>query len=183
MDKPLKIYDDFPYLLDEENRKNLVEITDNNGLPFLLMPAHIVKKKKMRHRIIFVVLKDNKNRILFVKKQTTEKNPLWEFPCYGIVFAGESAEGTAYKELQENFYIDDSIKMHEIATLPYLYDDIYVTATVFRAGIHSGTFRYNEEKIQDAMFVDKDELNGLLAYAPDIFNPIITWANRANWLF
>lgn len=183
MDKPLKIYDDFPYLLDEENRKNLVEITDNNGLPFLLMPAHIVKKKKMRHRIIFVVLKDNKNRILFVKKQTTEKNPLWEFPCYGIVFAGESAEGTAYKELQENFYIDDSIKLHEIATLPYLYDDIYVTATVFRAGLHSGIFRCNEEKIQDAMFVDKDELNGLLAYAPDIFNPIITWANRANWLF
>lgn len=183
MDKPLKLYDDFPYLLDEEAQKNLVEITDNNGLPFLLMPAHIVKKKKMRHRIIFVILKDNKNRVLFVKKQTTEKNPLWEFPCYGIVFAGESAEGTAYKELQENFYIDDSIKMHEIATLPCLYDDIYVTATVFRAGIHSGTFRYNEEKIQDAMFVDKDELNGLLAYAPDIFNPIITWANRANWLF
>lgn len=170
-------------MLDEEARKNLVEITDNNGLPFLLMPAHIVKKKKMRHRIIFVVLKDNKNRVLFVKKQTTEKNPLWEFPCYGIVFAGESAEGTAYKELQENFYIDDSIKMYEIATLPYLYDDIYVTATVFRAGIHSGIFRYNEEKIQDAMFVDKDELNGLLAYAPDMFNPIITWANRANWLF
>lgn len=183
MNKPLKLYDDFPYLLDEEARKNLVEITDNSGIPFLLMPEHIVKKKKMRHRIIFVILKDKKNRALFVKKQTAEKNSLWEFPCYGMVFAGESAEGTAYKELSENFYIDDSIKMQEIATLPYLYDDMYVTATVFRAGPFSGTFRCNEEKIQDAMFVDKDELNGLLAYAPDIFNPIITWANRANWLF
>lgn len=183
MNKPLLTDDDFPYVLNAEARKNLVEITDNAGLPFLLMPEHIVKKKKMRHRIIFVVLKDKKNRVLFVKKNTSDTNPRWELPCYGVVFAGESAEGTAYKELQENFYIDDSIKLHEITTLPYLQEDIYVTATVFRAGPFSGTLRYNEEKIQDAMFVDKDELNGILAYAPDIFNPIITWAERANWLF
>lgn len=183
MNKPLKKYDDFPYLLDKEARKNLVEITDNKGIPFLLMPEHIVKKKKMRHRIIFVVLKDKKNRILFVKKHTQENTSLWEFPCYGIIFAGESAEGTAYKELQESFYINDSIKMKEIATLPYLQDDVYVMATFFSAGPYYGTFRCNEEKIQDAMFVDKDELNGLLAYSPEIFNPIIMWANRANWLY
>lgn len=160
-----------------------MEITDNNGKPFLLMPEYIVKKKKMRHRIIFVMLKDKKNRILLVKKHVQETNSLWEFPCYSIVFAGESAEGTAYKELQANFYIDDTIKMKEIATLPYLHDDVYVTATFFSAGPYYGTFHYNEERIQDAMFVDKDELNGLLAYSPEIFNPIITWANRANWLY
>lgn len=147
MNKPLKLYDDFPYLLDEETRKNLVEITDNSGLPFLLMPEHIVKKKKMRHRIIFVVLKDKKKRVLFVKKHTAEKISLWEFPCYEIVFAGESAEGTAYKELLENFYIDDSIKMQETATLPYLYDDIYVTATVLVQVHFQGHFAIMKKKL------------------------------------
>lgn len=170
-------------MLEEEARKNLVELTDNNGIPFLLMPEHIVKKKKMRHRIIFVVLKDKKNRILFVKKNVQVNTSLWEFPCYGIVFAGESAEGTAYKELQTNFYINDTIKMKEITTLTYLQEDVNIMATVFSAGPYYGTFRYNEEIIQDAMFLDKDELNGLLAYSPEIFNPIINWANRANWLY
>jgi NUDIX domain. len=181
-----KRYDDFPYLLDSETRKNLVEITDNNGLPFLLMPEHLVKKKKMHHRIIIVLLKDKKNRVLFVQKhsnQTQNAKNIWEFPCHGIVFAGESAEGTAYAELQTHFYIDDRIKMKEIATLPYLQDDIYVMATIFYAGPHYGTFRYNEDTVKDAMFVDKDEFAGLLAYDPDMFNPIIKWAHRANWIY
>ncbi len=163
-----------------------MEITDNNGLPFLLMPEHLVKKKKMHHRIIIVLLKDKKNRVLFVQKhsnQTQNTKNIWEFPCHGIVFAGESAEGTAYAELQTHFYIDDSIKMKEIATLPYLQDDIYVMATIFYAGPHYGTFRYNEDTVKDAMFVDKDEFAGLLAYDPDMFNPIIKWAHRANWIY
>lgn len=184
-----KQFDDCPYDLDIAARMSLVEITDNAGSPFLLMPEHIVKKKKMHHRIIFVVLKDRKNKILLVKKKSEQKNVLWEFPCYGIVYAGESAEGTAYRELEKHFFIDDSIVMKEIATLPYLQEDSYVQATVFLAGPYYGinsankTFLYNEETIQDAMFIDKEEFEGLLSFNPEMFNPIITWAYRANWLY
>lgn len=182
MTKPQK-FDDCPYALDLQTRMNLVEITDNAGSPFLLMPEHIVKKKKMRHRIIFVVLKDKKNRILLIKKIRSDQNTLWEFPCYATVYAGESAEGTAYAELKKHFYIDDSIKMKEIATVPYLQEDIYVMATVFLAGPYYGMLNCNVETIQDAMFVDKEEFEGLLAFDAEMFNPIITWANRANWLY
>ena len=182
MAKPRKI-NDCPYELDLQTRMQLVEITDNAGSPFLLMPERLVKKKKMRHRIIFVVLKDKKNRILLVKKNSADKETLWEFPCYGTVYAGESAEGTAYTELKKHFYIDDSIKMKEIATLPYLHDEMYVMATFFLAGPFYGTFRHNTETIQDAMFVDKEEFEGLLTFSQEMFDPIITWANRANWLY
>lgn len=147
------------------------------------MPEQIVKKKKMRHRIIFVVLKDKKNRILLVKKHSESQKVLWEFPCYGTVYAGESAEGTAYKELKKHFFIDDSIAIKEIATLPYLQEDNYVQATVFLAGPYYGTLQHNKETVQDAMFIDKDEFEGLLSFNPEMFNPIITWAYRANWLY
>ncbi len=182
MKKPLLTFSDCPYCLDENIRNTLIEISDNNGSPFLLMPERIVKKKKMGHRIIFVVLKDKKKKILLVKKQSETNKVLWEFPCYGVVYAGESAIGTAYKELKKHFYID-SITIKEITTLPYLHNDIYVSATIFLAEPFLGTFQYNPETIADAMFVDKEEFNGLLNFDPEMFDPIITWANRANWLY
>lgn len=160
---------------------NLIEITDNNGFPLVLMQEQTAKKKKMHRRIVFAVLKDKKNKMLFVQKNGQTEKSLWEFPCYETVYAGESAEGTVYRELEKHFFAGENIKLKEIAELPFPHSGTLFTATIFSAGLHNGLFRYNEETIKDAMFVDQEEFRGLLVFHPEMFDPAVLWASKTDW--
>ncbi len=175
---------DFPYRQIPEFYENLVEVFDNRGEVFMLMPLEMANKKKMLRRIIFVILKDNKNRVLLSKKNTAnlQTNSLWSLSGHNNIFVGESAIGAALQELKNNFYIDD-IAINELRTLPFIEQDIPLSATVFSAGPYKKRLEINSDYVTDAMFVDKDELSGLLEFQPDMFSPLLSWALRSGWIF
>ena len=184
MKVPLSNLLDFPYKQAPQKISTLVEIFDNRGNPFLLMPLEIAKKKKMSRRIVFVILKDHKNRVLVAKKRENIKqsNVPWNLSAYGNVFAGESSEGAAVRELKENFNISD-IRLKELSTLPFMENDVPLSASIFLAGPWRETISPNDDFIYDAMFVDKDELAGLLQHQPEMFHSLLVWALRSGWIF
>lgn len=182
---PLSKLSDFPYNQTPQKLSSLVEIFDNRGEPFLLMPLDIAKKKKMSRRIVFIILKDHKNRVLLAKKMKNIKqtNTPWSLSAYTNVFAGESAEGAVVRELKESFNIDN-IHLKELRTVPFLdNDDIPLSASIFLAGPWREAIKPNLDLVHDAMFVDKDELTGLLQHQPEMFHSLLGWALRSGWIF
>lgn len=159
---------------------NLIEITDNSGFPLVLMTEQTVKKKKMHRRIVFVILKDRNNKMLFVQKNRPNEKSLWEFPCCETVYAGESAEGTVYRELAKHFSAEENIKIKEVGTFSFECGETRFTAAVFSACLHHGLFRCNEESIKDAMFIDAEEFGGLLSFHPEMFDPVVLWASKTD---
>lgn len=160
---------------------NLIEITDSRGFPLVLMPEQTAKKKKMHRRVVFVVLKDKNNKILFVRRNRPNDKSLWEFPCYETVFAGESAEGTVYRELKKHFSAEENIKIKEVGVFSFECGEAKFTASVFSACLHQGLFRYNEETVKDAMFVNAEEFCGLLSFHPEMFDSSVQWASKTDW--
>lgn len=182
---PLLNLSDFPYKQTPQKLSSLVEIFDNRGEPFLLMPLEVAKKKKMSRRIVFIILKDHKNRVLLAKKikNIKQSNIPWSLSAYGNVFAGESAEGAVVRELKESFNINN-IHLKELSTLPFMdNDDIPLSASIFLAGPWRENITPNFDLVHDAMLVDKDELTGLLQHQPDMFHSLLVWALRSGWIF
>ncbi len=184
MSNPLLCLPDFPYNQDPLEKENLVEVFDNRGETFMLMPLEMARKQKMSRRIVFVILKDHKNRVLLAKKKENIKqnNPLWTLSGYDNVYAGESAEGAVLRELKNSFNIE-GIKLKELRTLPFMENDIPLSATIFLAGPWKDRFELNLDYVHDAMFVDKDELAGLLKFQPEMFHTLLVWALRSGWIF
>lgn len=160
---------------------NLIEITDNSGFPLVLMTEQTVKKKKLHRRIVFVILKDKKNKMLLVQRNRPNEKILWEFPCCETVYAGESAEGTVCRELEKNFSVEENIKIKEIGVFSFEHSETRFTAAVFSACLHHGLFRYSEERIKDVMFIDEEEFRGLLSFHPEMFAPAVLWASKTDW--
>jgi len=147
------------------------------------MPLEAAKKKKMSRRIVFVILKDHKNKVLLARKrENIKQNTLWSLSAYGNVFAGESAEGAAVRELQNNFHIKN-IRLQELSTLPFMDNDVPLSASIFLAGPWREKIKPNLDFVHDAMVVDKDELTGLLQHHPDMFHSLLVWALRSGWIF
>ena len=147
------------------------------------MPLEMAKKKKMSRRIVFVILKDHRNRVLLAKKrENIKQNTLWNLSAHGNVFAGESAEGAAVRELKNDFNIED-IRLQELSTLPFMENDVPLSASLFLAGPWREKVKPNTNLIHDAMFVDKGELAGLLKHQPDMFHSLLVWALRSGWIF
>lgn len=181
---------DFPYLQPTSEKdliaKN-VEIVDNQGAPFLLMPLEFARKKKLPRRIFLSVLKDNKKRALIVKKNEVEKKEaqLWTLSSIGNVLAGESAEGAALRELQYDFNLNTvNFPLEELHTLPFMENDTMLSASIFLAGpCKADDILPNPESISDIMFLTKGELEGLSTQHPEIFHSLLFWALRSGWIF
>lgn len=161
-----------------------MEIYNNHGQPFLLVPLQDAIKKKMHRRVVFVILKDDRNRVLITKshKNTKQKSELWNLSAYGDVFAGESTEGSAFRILRECFDIID-ISIHDILVIPFMEHDATLYTSIFKTGAWRNPVIPNQEFIIDSMFVDKDELTGLLEFQPEAFHSLLVWAMRSNWIF
>ncbi len=181
--KLLNHLSDFPYSQVPKDYQNLVEIYDNRGEKIMIMPLELAKKKKMLHKIVFIILKDKNNRVLLSKKIEQGKvNSLWSLSGYNAVFLGQSTLGTAIEELKNNYFIED-IKIKEIHTLPFMENDVPLSATIYSAGPWWNSLRINSNYVADAMFVDKDELSGLLEIQPEMFSSLLIWALRSNLIF
>lgn len=188
---PATFLEDFPYICNEEEKEQIyrcVEIVDNQGAPFLLMPIEYARKKKLPRRIFLSVLKDTKKRALIVKRRNQNKNDtaLWNLSSMGNVMAGESAEGAVLREFQRDFRLDiqANISIEELLVLPFMENETMLSASIFLAGpCRADEIEANAKNIEDFMFLTKDELEGISSKHPEIFHSLLFWALRSGWIF
>jgi ADP-ribose pyrophosphatase YjhB (NUDIX family) len=176
---------DGPYDLPEERLHELVELLEGYGRPFMLTPLKTASKLGLLRRIVLICLKNTRGMVYLQKH--TESAPLyaglWDVSAIGSVFAGESPEDAAERELFQQLGIRGA-KLKAMGTLPYTDSrGASLSATFFLAGPSSWRPQRDESRSVDGMFVDQQELEGLALHQQEMLTPELIWAVQAGWIF
>ena len=176
---------DGPYDLPEERLQNLVELLEGYGRPFMLTSLKTASKLGLLRRIVLICLKNTRGMVYLQKH--TESAPLyaglWDVSAIGSVFAGESPEDAAERELFQQLGIRGA-KLKAMGTLPYTDSrGSSLSATFFLAGPSSWRPQRDENRSMDGMFVDQQELEGLALHQQEMLTPELIWAVQAGWIF
>lgn len=175
---------DCPYANPPDDMAELVEISDGFDRPLLLCPLKAARKRKLPRRIVLVCLRDTRRRIFLQRRADNQPHHpgLWDLSIIGDVLAGESFEGAVLRELAQRLGIVGA-RVRAAAFLPYTDSSgASLSAGFFVAGPTGEAPRLDPSTVGDGMFVDADELQGLVRHQQDMLTPELVWAVRSGWM-
>ena len=176
---------DGPYNLPPEKLQELVELLEGYGRPFMLTPLKTASRSGMLRRIILICLKNTKGQVYLRKNVSTAPlyAGLWDVSAIGNVFAAESPEDAAVRELSHQLGITRT-RLRNMGTLPYTDSrGSNLSATFFLAGPSPVRPAIDPARMEDGMFVDQHELEGLALHQQDMLTPELVWAVHSGWIF
>ncbi len=162
-----------------------MELLEGYGRPFMLTSRKTASKLGLLRRIVLICLKNAKGKVYLQKHATSAPlyAGLWDVSAIGSVFAGESPEDAAERELREQLGIG-SARLRAMGTLPYTDSrGASLSATFFLAGPSAARPVRDESRSEDGMFVDQYELEGLALHQQEMLTPELVWAVQAGWIF
>lgn len=136
-------------------------------------------------RIVLICLKNTRDMVYLRKHAASAPlyAGLWDVSAIGSVFAGESPEDAAERELREQLGICGA-RLKVMGTLPYTDSrGSSLSATFFLAGPSPARPVLDESRSADGMFVDQHELDGLALHQQDMLTPELVWAVQSGWIF
>jgi hypothetical protein len=156
----------------------IMEITDTRDRPLMLMQPDAALRQNLYHRIACVALYGKEKRLQICKRSGTmmDAQGLWDL-CSGPVLAGESREDAARRLILSHTGLTEPMPA-EILRRP-ADRDLPAHLTLFAARLPRGILPDRQE----TMSVDADELEGLVAHAPELFAPSLVWAAGTGRLF
>jgi isopentenyldiphosphate isomerase len=112
--------------MDEQN-----EVIDRRGNTIAIVSRKEIKKKKLRHKAAFIILKNKNNQYFIAQRSRTKKTYplLWAFGAGGGVMAGESFDNAAQRELEEELGIKEKVKY--VFDFPFDSEEIHYLAKVY----------------------------------------------------
>lgn len=163
----------------------LIEVTDSFDQPLLLVPRSFALRRRLPRRVVQVCLKDADGRIFLQKRSPSlRRQPcLWDISVTDEVLAGEASEGAALRALHSVLGIIGP-RLRLLSALPYT--DAHgarLSASCYVAGPVRARPQFDLSRVSDGMFVDEDELRGLVAHQPELLTFELAWAVRSGWLF
>ncbi len=177
--------DDMSQAGNTSQEDDLIEVTDSFDQPLLLVPRSLALRRRLPRRIVQVCLKDARGRIFLQKRSLSlHRQPgLWDISVTDEVFAGEATEGAALRALQNALGIV-APRLRLLSALPYT--DAHgarLNASCYVAGPVRTHPQPDPARVSDGMFVDEDELRGLMSQQQELLTFELVWAVRSGWLF
>lgn len=162
----------------------MLEVLDDKGLPFMLMPRASVMQQQLRHRVVLVVVR-SRERSIYIHKRSAKKKRyanLWSVSASGFIKAGEAAEDAALRELQEELGIS-GVPLFLASELPASPSTDWGHIYLFVSQPAQVIVNPSPDEIEEGMFVDEDELEGMLRDMPELIGPSLHWAATVCDLF
>lgn len=157
-------------------------VTDRDDKELMLMPLAAVLRQKLFFRLVVLALEDGKERLLL------HKNPPGRLPNSGKwdfftspVMADEARVDAALRILKTNTDILRELRLVEVKRRPVDEKTLY-SLTLFKARLPDGYAAMAAQKT-DRLFVDKDELDGLVQGEPGMFSPHLLEVHSWELLF
>lgn len=162
----------------------IIEVLDEAQRPFMLMPRASALAQNLPHQVVLVVLRDREGQIYIHRRAESKKNyaGLWSVSASGLVKAGEAAEDAAMRELDEELGIS-GVTLTHAAALPPAPETDWGQINLFISSPSNVLVKPNPDEISEGMFVDEDELAGLLHDMPGKIAPALKWAAELGNLF
>lgn len=171
---------DFAEGLGKTEREQLVEIIDAADRPLAVMAPKDALRQGLRFRRVAVVLRTPSDTVLLLRRkdERAERFAPWDIGT-GFVRVGEAREDAAVRLLAEKAGLSGirprlvTVAANEVG---FAYD-----LTLYVAELPKGLLPWREEFEGCAM--DRDELEGVLKEAPELFSEELRWAAATGRLF
>ncbi len=167
-----------------DEARELVEVTDDNDQPLLVMSMADVHRQSLRHRVVLTLLYDTGGR-LYLQRRAQSKRfypGRWDISSTGHVHAGESREHAALRELNEELGVFPG-RVTQIAHIPASPQTEHASITLFSARLGNALPCPNPSEVSEGLFVDREELESMLTHFRELLTPAILWAAEQGYLF
>ncbi len=151
-------------------RTEWVDVVDDYDRVVGTVTRAQMRAENLHHRAVSIVVLGSDGRLLVHRRAATKDvwPGMWDLAAGGVVAAGETYDDAARRELAEELGV--LAKNWEL-----LGDGNFVDDSVSMIGrgylvVHDGPFRFTDGEIAEVRWVDRDELNELLAtesFVPD----------------
>ena len=168
-----------PYANFPADAENMVEVTDADDQPLLLMDKDLAHVQDVPHRWVLAAFYDRLGH-LWLRRVVLPKieEPVWDFSVRAHVPAGEARESTVERLLAQEFGIT-GVQPVLRAVFPALEGEgarHFSLFTAGRRGMQAASAAGN------GIFLDRDELAGLAEHFPSLLHPDLLWCMRKGYL-
>jgi isopentenyldiphosphate isomerase len=149
--------------------RELVDVVDEHDRVVDVVPRARMRAERLMHRCVFIAVVHPDGRLL-VHQRSPHKDiwpGWWDLAVGGVVGAGETYDEAAQRELAEEVGIEgvEPAVLDGGATQRYVDADVALLGRCYRV-VHPGPFTFADGEVVQARFVDRDELDHLLAHQP-----------------
>ncbi|WP_432736292.1 NUDIX hydrolase [Maridesulfovibrio sp. FT414] len=162
----------------------LVEVVDDRDRPLSKMDIREVHRQSLLHRSVIVLIYDAGGKIYLQKRSAAKKlyAGRWDISAGGHVYAGESREDAALRELDHELGIrQTTLRMiEEIAASAETGNEfisIYILEKV------NSIPKTNPEEVESGYFYSKSELKWLISEYRELLTPALVFLHDQGILF
>lgn len=151
-------------------RTELVDVVNDDDRAIATVTRAEMRANNLQHRAVSIAVLGTDGRLL-VHRRALNKDVwpgMWDLAAGGVVGAGESYEAAAARELEEELGIVVDV-WQPLGEGRFADDSVKLIGRGFIA-VHDGPFRFIDGEIEEVRWVDRDQLNVLLAsekFVPD----------------
>ena len=161
-----------------------VDLVDESDRVIGQVTRAAMRRDRLRHRAVFIAVTDGSGRLL-VHRRSAHKDiwPGWcDIAVGGVVTAGEGYEEAARRELAEEIGLTavDLLTIDDGVATPFDDDSVSLIGRCFQI-VHRGPFEFADGEVDHAWWVDRDELERVMAadrFLPDSL--ALVWP-RIRW--
>lgn len=159
----------------------LLEYTDMSDRTLLVAPCSEAGRLGLCCRAVGVILCDAQKRVC-IRRQGDERSGqrLWNLTAVTHVRFGEAREDAARRVLETGMGIREA-SLTPFATLAPDDTGEPLHVTLFLARSISGVV--DPGRMGEYLFLDEDELNGLVEHMPELLTPTLLWTIRSGKLW
>jgi isopentenyl-diphosphate delta-isomerase len=149
-----------------------VEIVDGQDRPLGVMPLAEARRQALFHRTVLVLVYDAAGRVFLQKRARTKAlyPGRWDLSAAGPVLAGEACEDAALRGLRQELGLGGA-NLTRLAQAVACPETGYGFTTLFSAGVCPGPLLPDPAEIEDGLFVDRDELDAMVANFREMLTP------------
>jgi len=150
----------------------------------MVMPSADVHKQQLPMKSVFVLLY-NRDGKLYLQRRANGKAlapGMWDISAATHVSAGEALGAAAERVLQKELNLS-GIKLRYRNSQQERIETSTLWISLYAGNIGTKSISPNPNEVQDALFVDKEELDSLAKHFPDMLTPVLLWAIHANIIF
>jgi isopentenyldiphosphate isomerase len=144
----------------------LVDLVDDDDQVIGTVTRAEMRSKRLLHRAVFIAVVATDGRVLIHRRADTKDvwPGMWDLAAGGVVTAGETYESAARRELGEELGVNEAKIVH-LGDGRFSDNSVTLLGRCFRA-THDGPFRFTDGEITEVEWIDRAELDRLVATRP-----------------
>ena len=163
---------------------NNIEVVDKGNRPIGTMPPAEVHRQSLRHRSVVILIYDSEGKLYLQKRNAAKKlyAGRWNISASGHVFAGESCESAALRQLEFELGIKSG-NLQLIRKIQASSETGYEFITVYALEKINTVPSPNPDAVESGYFYTDSELEWLIKEYRELLTPTLVFLHDENILF